>query len=319
MGEACDIGWCDSTVNPVMGCDGCELWTEKKRTCYAGVLTERHAGEAGWPDAFTDPKLFPGRMAKAARWKDLRGVARSDKPWIPPAMPRLVFISDMGDALSRPVPFEFLWSEVVLTVAAWPHVGLWLTKQPRRMAEFSRWLVDNGQEWPVNLWAGTSVTTQSRWHRAVELMEVGDDRTVRFLSLEPLLERVHILGQTAPNLGEVQAFGHVWSESNVRYEQMFKPRIHWAIGGLESGAGRADTGTAGLSALHGLALECKAVGVPFFCKQDSAFRPGQRGRLDDKLWGTKQFPNVPASAANAETASKTVPQRELFSPPSITH
>jgi protein gp37 len=42
MGKTTEIQWCDSTVNPVMGCAGCELWDGKLKICYAGVLHARH-------------------------------------------------------------------------------------------------------------------------------------------------------------------------------------------------------------------------------------------------------------------------------------
>src|SRR3712207_7534850 len=45
-------------------------------------------------------RSFPGRMAEAALWSDLTGTDRPDKPWLN-GMPRLIFISDMGDALSE--------------------------------------------------------------------------------------------------------------------------------------------------------------------------------------------------------------------------
>ena len=32
------IQWCDSTVNPTMGCDGCEIWGSQRKSCYAGTL-----------------------------------------------------------------------------------------------------------------------------------------------------------------------------------------------------------------------------------------------------------------------------------------
>ncbi len=32
MGLKTNIEWCDSTVNPTTGCDGCELWG-RVRTC----------------------------------------------------------------------------------------------------------------------------------------------------------------------------------------------------------------------------------------------------------------------------------------------
>lgn len=36
MSNETKIEWCDSTINPVMGCSGCELWNEERKTCYAG-------------------------------------------------------------------------------------------------------------------------------------------------------------------------------------------------------------------------------------------------------------------------------------------
>ncbi len=59
--------------------------------------------------------LEPGRMAKAARWSDLTGQPRPEiksgqqtipaKPWLD-GLPRLIFISDMSDALSKSVSFD---------------------------------------------------------------------------------------------------------------------------------------------------------------------------------------------------------------------
>lgn len=180
------IEWCDSAVNPVMGCDGCELWDPSHDVfiCYAGQIHRTRAGRPGYADEFLVPKTFAGRMAAAARWRDLRGTARPDKPWLD-GMPRIVFISDMGDALSESVPFEFLRDEVVHTVAAWPHIGMWLTKQPQRMAAFASWLREQGIAWPANLWAGTSITGPGQGARVRHLKRVGAATT--FLSVEPVL------------------------------------------------------------------------------------------------------------------------------------
>lgn len=82
MGETTAISWCDSTLNLMMGCNGCELWAGDIRTCYAGVLTERHGGGRGWPTEFRKPKLFPQRLADGLAWRDLRGVHRPEKPWL---------------------------------------------------------------------------------------------------------------------------------------------------------------------------------------------------------------------------------------------
>lgn len=189
------IQWCDSTANPVMGCDGCELWqnqrinTNARRSCYAGMLHERGGGrKPGHAVLFEEPMVFPGRMEKAARLSDLRGKSRADKPWLD-GMPRGVFVSDMGDALSRGVPFDYIYEEIIKTVLSPQgarHVWLWLTKQPRRMLEFSRQF--GGRRWPSNLWPGTSVTCMDsieRLKRIEYLCEIGDSTTTRFLSVEP--------------------------------------------------------------------------------------------------------------------------------------
>src|SRR3712207_3863109 len=94
------IEWSDSTVNPVSGCSGCELWTPERRTCYAGQLHHRWPHNPGFASDFDVPQLFAGRMAAAAAWSDLADLARPSKPWLN-GMPRLIFVSDMGDALSE--------------------------------------------------------------------------------------------------------------------------------------------------------------------------------------------------------------------------
>ena len=68
------IQWCDSTVNPTMGCDGCEIWGSQRKTCYAGVLHTRFGGVTpGYAASFENVERFPGRMAEAAVWTDLSG------------------------------------------------------------------------------------------------------------------------------------------------------------------------------------------------------------------------------------------------------
>jgi protein gp37 len=206
------IQWCDSTVNPTMGCDGCEIWSPKQKTCYAGLLHTRFGGVTpGYAPTFSEVTLFPGRMAEAAGWSDLSGTRRKDKPWLG-SMPRLIFVSDMSDALSKSVPFPYLRDEVIANVisrAGSRHCWLWLTKRPDRMAKFSEWLSDQGIPWPENLWAATSITTQTTTSRIDSLLKVGDDRTIRFLSVEPQVEKIDL--------------------------RAWLPSLDWAIQGGESG------------------------------------------------------------------------------------
>jgi len=54
-------------------------------------------------------------MAEAAAWSDLTGTNREDKPWLN-GLPGPIFVSDMSDALSAAISFDFLEAEVISTV-----------------------------------------------------------------------------------------------------------------------------------------------------------------------------------------------------------
>ena len=158
--------------------------------CYAGMLGTMRAGHKGYADVFEIPKLFPGRMAKAAAWGLPTEGEVVDKPWLE-GLPRLLFISDMGDALCADIPYEYLEREVIGNVtseAGKKHLWLWLTKRPGRMAEFGAWLLDHGGYWPTNLVAMTTVTSQRFAGRVDQLRRV--PAVIKALSLEPLAEPV---------------------------------------------------------------------------------------------------------------------------------
>ena len=241
MAEKTTIQWADGTINPVMGCDGCELWNSKRRSCYAGLLHGFRGGSnPGFAVRFDRPTPFPGRMAKAAKQPDLLGRRRPSKPWLD-SQPRLIFVSDMGDSLSKSISFEYLESEIIEAVtspAGQRHRWLWLTKRPARMAEFSARREDWDTSWPTNLWVGTSVTTQETASRLEALAEVGNERTVRFVSVEPQLEEVAL--------------------------ERYLPAIDWMIQGGESGA---DPRPFDVRWARRLRDECRAAGVAYFLKQ----------------------------------------------------
>jgi protein gp37 len=200
MGVNTLIQWADSTVNPTGGCEGCELWNPKQRVrvCYAGGIVTRFGGSnPGLPRTFDKLTLFPGRMAEAAAWCDLSGKPRLHKPWLDGER-RKIFVSDMSDALSDGFEFEYLRDEIIQNVASEAgrrHDFMWLTKRPDRMARFSLWLSDQGIEWPNNVWAGTSLTTQVSRSRIRSLQRVGNHATVRFLSVEPQWEAIDLRGR----------------------------------------------------------------------------------------------------------------------------
>lgn len=247
------IQWCDSTVNPTMGCDGCEIWGPQRKTCYAGVLHTRFGGVTqGYAPTFEHVTNFPGRMAEAARWPDLAGKSRPDKPWLG-GLPRTIFVSDMSDSLSASVTSEYLRDEIIANVAQGPgrrHRWLWLTKRPDRMAGFSAWLGERGIEWPDNLWAGTSITTQATTSRIKSLLKVGTPRTTRFLSVEPQVEPIDL--------------------------RRWLPGLDWAIQGGESGRQARPFDLAWAVDLLG---QCRAEGVPYFLKQLGSVVAGDGSKL----------------------------------------
>jgi len=160
--------------------------------CYAAAVTHMRGGHAGYPASFDAVTLFPGRMTAMAASEDLTGKPRPDSPWLD-LLPALIFISDLGDALSREVHFAFLKQEIIDNVASPKgsrHLWIWLTKRPERMLEFDRWLAQQGIAWPDNLIAATTLTSKKFLSRVYWLKEIR--AKFKSLSVEPLWERIKI-------------------------------------------------------------------------------------------------------------------------------
>ena len=102
-------------------------WRELKQVfrCYAGVLCHRFQGHSpAYPETFDIAQRFPGRMEKAATYgfptaheiqyipakkgKDGKKNKKATpaKPWLQ-GLRRLIFVSDMGDALSDNIDFSY--------------------------------------------------------------------------------------------------------------------------------------------------------------------------------------------------------------------
>lgn len=189
-----DIQWADSSLNTMMGCDGCELWNPKTgvQHCYAGSLTQRYGGRNGWPVNFETPKLFLDRLDKALKWPDLTGTNRDDKPWFNGAR-RHIFLNDMGDTFTESLPLDWLAQPYgkqnrssLELMAESKHVFMLLTKRPSRMAAFSEL-----HPLPANVWPGCSITSQATVSRVDHLFRVQGGGP-KWLSVEPLLGPVDL-------------------------------------------------------------------------------------------------------------------------------
>ena len=285
MGANSNIEWTTHTFNPWIGCTkvspGCVH-------CYAEESTPTRAMGIEWGKGKPRHRTSAGNWAQVVQWNN-----RAIKHQI--AAPSLgedhhrprVFCASLADWLDNEVPIEWL-ADLLDLIRRTPDLDwLLLTKRPqvwqKRMQEAQDFHFDHGdrnvtgwlQDWrkhgiaPANVWLGVSVEDQQRAdERIPELLKI--PAKVRFLSVEPLLERVDLNVAGAGGRTDTSA-------------------IDWVIIGGESGTPRRDCG---VEAIESVAQQCVVAGVPVFVKQDCAFKPGQQGRISDATFALKQFPTV---------------------------
>lgn len=117
------IEWCDSTLNPVVGCTyGCEY-------CYARRMNNRFK----WIEDFSKPKFFPERLEQL----------KSKKP-------KTIFMNSMSDIAD----WEDEWIEQTFLAMNEnkQHNYLFLTKRLKGYKDI---------EYTNNIWLGNTITKQS--------------------------------------------------------------------------------------------------------------------------------------------------------------
>lgn len=223
MGDKSKIEWTDTTWNPLAGCSkisaGC-------KNCYAIKDATRLAGN---PNAKIATK-YAGTV-KDGNWTGVVNLA-DDETLTQPLRwqrPRRIFVNSMSDMFHENVPFDWIDRIFAVMAAAPQHTFQVLTKRPERMREYFsdlqatadlhapktvdgrfspaqvlnfRMLSRASQfgafgrafkaEWPLpNVWLGVSVENQKAADERIPYL-LETPASIRFLSCEPLVEKVNL-------------------------------------------------------------------------------------------------------------------------------
>lgn len=269
MAENSKIEWTDHTFNPWIGCskvsDGCKY-------CYAEEMMDKRFGKVKWGTQGTRVRTSRAYWGQPIKW---------NRDAVKKGVRYRVFCASLADVFEdKPDQPEMNdWrADLMFLIQDTPNLDwLLLTKRPENiMPMFNKsWTSMGGaciDKLPDNVWIGTSVENQEQADKRIPKL-LGIPAKVRFLSMEPLLEKVDIscyIGiHKCPDCGvyeQDQGFatthcatcGH---EIDASYEP---PYVDWVIVGGESGnkARRFD-----LSWAYSIVNQCQAASIPVFVKQ----------------------------------------------------
>ena len=234
MADRSQIEWTDATWNPVTGCTkvsaGCD-------NCYAERFSERFRGVKDHPfERGFDLTIRPERLEQPFAWKK----------------PRMIFVNSMSDLFHKDIPYSYVAKVFDVMERADQHVFQVLTKRSSLMRNFVNPRYRTRKA-PPHIWLGVSVESPKLLVRMKHLQQT--EATVRFVSFEPLLER----------MGKVDLHG-----------------IDWAIVGGESGYGSRPIQPGWVRELRD---ECLKQNVAFFFKQWGGRTPKERGNtIDGRRW-----------------------------------
>lgn len=253
MGKTTKIEWTDHTFNPWTGCTkvspGC-------KHCYAEAMMDKRFGRVQWGPAGHRVKTSAANWRKPPAWYKA-AVGAGERRRVFCASLADVFEHKLDQAAEMDAWRNELWELIEATAgdAAGGLDWLLLTKRPHNVLSMvpAGWVRDG---FPANVWIGTSVENQATADERIPyLSEI--PAAVRFLSVEPLLERVD-LGDTLSN-----DFG-----------------INWIIVGGESGPDARPMHPEWVRAIRD---EAEENGVPFFFKQWGEYWPEDQWEYDPEL------------------------------------
>lgn len=189
MGYKTKIDWCDSSWNPVTGCQhDCEY-------CYARSLANRYGGfdhDEGKNPVGNQFVIGVQELDKPKHIMRKNGLHKAPYPWffLPTlhryrldqpskwSEPRTIFVCSMADLFGKWVPDEWIEAVINACLAAPQHRYLFLTKNPARYMH----LIANGiiPENQPNFWFGSTATIP-------EMEFFWCDEVNTFVSIEPIL------------------------------------------------------------------------------------------------------------------------------------
>lgn len=275
------IEWTDKTWNPVTGCNKV---SEGCANCYAESVAKRFWGDR----KFGDVQFHPERLEQPLKWRK----------------PRWVFVNSMSDLWHESVTDEQL-DQVFAVMALTPqHTYQVLTKRPERMLEYFSGAghrcyeptpervrqaafdisgedlhqkCDSDGFWPLkNCWLGVTCENQRTADERIPLL-LQTPAAVRFLSCEPLLEKVDLDGiETTETTINALTGAESWMLDLQPGEagQMYEKGVDWVIAGGESGS---KARPCDIAWIRSIVEQCKAANVPCFVKQLGAYPIGHDG------------------------------------------
>ncbi len=261
------IGWCDDTINPVVGCSHCSPGCDN---CYAERFAARLANNPA------TAKKYAGVVDENGKWTG----KINEEGWTCfdtlPKSPKRIFLGSMTDVFHENVPesttsdmffnIEYMWEQ---------HTFLLLTKRPQNAKK----LIEV-YPLPKNVWLGVTVCNQEEADAKIPiLMQIPAAK--RFVSIEPMLGPVDLDICVFDRHAAVQHL--VNGPACLNEEQadsIVDPLIDWVIVGGETGPGARPMHPEWARSLRDQCLEAQ---VPFFFKNFGGKKKGGR-LLDGREW-----------------------------------
>lgn len=252
MADTTNISWCDSTFNPVVGCErispACDF-------CYAASWANR-TGQAG---------LWQGerRRTSIENWrKPLHWERQHGQFFAQHGRRRRVFCASLADVFDN--AWDPLWREELFElIKRTPNLNwLLLTK---RIGNAVKMLPADWGAGYENVWLGATIANQAEADRDIPKL-LATPAHVRFLSCEPLLGPIDLsaaLWECCENW-EYCDYGCYGSRAECCGTPNFRDLLDWVIAGGESGPNARPSHPDWFRSLRD---QCAAAGVPFHFKQ----------------------------------------------------